>query len=159
MSSVFSVLSRVALAGVLCLICGCGNKPSAIQKGTENQPALPAGLERIQGTWYKGKINSYPLCEVIIDEFTIRLRYYKTEETVVKRNARIESIDEKNGVLNIYNMDAPWIYRIDKKQGRKELSLRFYNTDDHQWVYVQLIEATETRPGTQRHNPAGAAKP
>lgn len=121
------------IIGVLCLISGCSRKPQSSSVSFGEKSHLPVDLRDMQGNWHAGENEA--MCEVQIDEFTIRLSFTgQTADDSYKRNASIKQVDQLNRTIEIHGDKNPWYYVIGRNDQGTTLSLRFFDTEKSQWV-------------------------
>ncbi len=121
-------------------VMGCSDQSTADQSP---QADFPENLSLLQGSWVSVSSNGcFDSCNVIIDGYTIRLRYQEeADASVVRECAGIERIDEGLQVIVLSGEHGAWPYLYGTSNGREWLELEFFNHPQHEFP--------------SRHRPAG----
>ena len=110
---------------------------------------LPVALEALQGSWCSSETNVHATCDVIINEYPVRLKYQQnSEQPVLKQNVMIKEVDVRRNLLLINGGTAAWPYSLSRQSdGTVLISLKFYNSLSHEWVKANLCRVEESQEG------------
>ena len=139
-------MKMVWLAALGLAISGCGDyEPSSDLQKAE---ALPAELQKLQGRWCSVSTNKLMLCDVTIDQYTVRLKYKRTpEDALLKKNVMISEVDVQQHMLLINGGTAGWPYSLSRQGDQSVLNLEFYNNSTKKWIKVYLRRVEEPHEG------------
>ncbi len=133
----FLFLSRrqigcLAAAGML---VGCGSR-EPIPAGIDELPEI---VRTLQGRWTAAESNAIQAIEVVIDGYTLRLRYQEEPDgPLFKKNVVIKSVDQQRRMLLIHDGTSAWPYALERQGGGAILTLEFYNSVESSWTQVRM---------------------
>jgi hypothetical protein len=128
----------VALAFVLVFISmGCSRDDLPDEDtGVE----LPAELGLMQGSWKASSANGCTEdCNVVIDGYTIRIRYQETpDSTVVRQSVVVDRLDEQKKLLLLNGGKGAWNYLYGITNGQEHLELNLFSRHHMKWKKLYL---------------------
>ena len=118
---VHALLITVATTFLIMMLNGCsGEQPAA----RDPYPEMPADLRQMQGQWVVDDTNVCALCQVKIQDYTIRIRYQEKQDgAILKQNVSIDRLDEQRHLLIINGGTGAWPYN----RSNDVLKLEFFN--------------------------------
>lgn len=119
------------------LLSGCSKQP---EEAVDPYPDMSTELRAMQGSWTDVNTNDSVDCSVIVQGYTIRVRYQAApEEPVKKQNASIERLDEARNLILVNGGSGAWPYEYLKNNGTETLKLEYYTPTG--WFYLNLNRA------------------
>lgn len=135
------LVKSVLIVGLAAIFVGCAEQKGGVSVSAIDQ-SLPQEMRDLQGLWILSTINEQSMCEAHIQGYTIRVRYRKkNDESQVKQNISIKSIDAQHDQLLTYGKDKPVQYQLKyDSEGHASLLLTFFEKDSQRWETFQLAK-------------------
>lgn len=128
----------VAVGLIVVLTCmGCSDHAA---DEPEPDGTLPKTLGLMQGSWEPVSTNvSTDNCGVIIEGYSIRLRYQDSPDSpMIRQSAVIDHIDEQRKILMVNGGISAWPYFYGTKDGLEHLELEFFSQYHKEWRRVRM---------------------
>lgn len=125
----YGVLTLAAMTLLFLMLQGCSRQSTDTTAYTP-YPEMPERLQALQGTWTDINTNDAVECAVVIQGYTIRVRYHSAaDELLQKYNASIDRLDEEQSVLILNGGTGAWPCQLTEVDEQETLKLDFFGTD------------------------------